>query len=474
MFNKISNKVKKRILWAVATIIIFTFVLGGAVTYLTREKNRTIGKIGKQKLTLSDASYYAKMSQLAQFLSLLNTKMPAIDSLDTLKNPGGYLVLLWKANQEKIKVSDEEVVTTIKTWFSSKGKFDIETYNRFLEYGIRMQPRIFEEYITDFLKIDKLFKKLIKIDISDDTLKEMYRKDSQEAKIAYVIIPYKQFTDSITTTDSEIEKFYKEKSPIFKEEPKVRIAYLIIPTENEKITEINDLLPTAKSLEKLASTVSLDIKKSDLIGIRDPIKGIGWQPSINKAAFSLKKDEISEPFNIDQNTIIIQKIEEKDSFIPKLEDVKDKVKEKIQTQKLQEKAKNAMDVLFEDIKKQESPDLKKIAKKHKVDFKETKYFRYNDYIEGVGLDRGVSAMIFSLEKDEIYPETILLLKGAYIIQLKDKTIFDEEGFKEKRQGYFDFIYKRQMFAEETNLLNRAKEESGFHLYQQPPTGAVAK
>ena len=175
MLRNIREKHTKTILWAVTIVILVTFGLSGAVSYIKGRQNPAIGKIGSKKIYAMDADYYDKMAQAGKTLYLLNAKLPMIKSLDVLREPGEYLLLMWKADREKITVSDAEIAKPIRAWFTLDHKFNKPAYDRFLNFGIHMQPSQFEGYVANFIKIDKLNQKFSGDKVTDEDVKQVLR-----------------------------------------------------------------------------------------------------------------------------------------------------------------------------------------------------------------------------------------------------------------------------------------------------------
>jgi parvulin-like peptidyl-prolyl isomerase len=452
----------KRILWALVLLIIPAFVLWGGISFLKTKKEEAIGEIGGHRITSQRFNYYLQMAKV--YFSLFIKDKEKLTSQDYITKAWELLLLIWKADREKIKSSDEEVVKNIENIFSTEGKFNKDLYFRFLKYGLRMQPRVFEECIRNFIRIDKLLQRHIKIEISDSEIRELYKKDNQQAKIGYLFIPYERFEKEINIEEEEIKNFYDANKNIFKEEPKVKIKYIAIDEENGLKNEILNALSSIKNLDELKNYFSVEIKESDFIGLKDPLEGIGWYPQINTTAFNLKEKEISSPIKLKNKTIIIEKEGEKASFIPPLNKIKNKVKEKLKEEKLKEKTKKVCQEILTAIKNKNIKDLKKIARDKGVEFKETEYFKYYDYIEGMGVDEKVSKIIFSLRKGEIYSQPIMLLKGGYIVQLKDITAIDEEKFKEEKKSYSEKLYKSRSLVERMKFISNLEKEAQLKIY----------
>ncbi|HIE36235.1 MAG TPA: hypothetical protein EYP89_03245 [Candidatus Omnitrophica bacterium] len=112
----------------------------------------------------------------------------------------------------------------------------------------------------------------------------------------------------------------------------------------------------------------------------------------------------------------------------------------------------------------EEIDLKEVAKRKKIEIKETGYFKYYDYIEGVGLNEELSKVIFSLKKGEIYPSFFLLEKGGYIIQLEDVTPFNEEKFEKEKEIYIKKLKVRKRLLETFKFISQIEKESQLEIY----------
>jgi hypothetical protein len=375
------------------------------------------------------------------------------------------ILLLWKANKEKITVDDREVIDAIKIKFSIKGKFNEAAYSEFLENVRRhmgLEPRVFEEYIRNIIKTYKIYDKYLKVTVNDGDAIKLYKKDNQKAKISYIFIPYDKFKNEITTNPQEAENFYNKNKSLFKEERKVKIKYAIVSKEMESVNKMLEAASRAKSIDNLKNKFSLEVKETGFISLRDPIEGIGWQPEINKLAFSLKKGKLNL-LETNIGYIFIEKEEEKEAFIPLLNAIAIKVEERLREEKAKEKADILCRKTLETINKEGTKNFKKIAEREKLEYKETDYFKYYDYIEGLGLNEIISKIVFSLRKEQVYSYPILLLKGAYIIQLKEITSFNEKEFQDKKGVYLELIKQQKNLFERLKFLYRLEKETNLKI-----------
>jgi hypothetical protein len=447
-------------MWGLAIIIIPAFALWGGLSFLQEKKENVVGKIGNHTVTQEEFKYYVNMAQLYFAFLDIPDKEKRINKQDVIQTSLDYLLLLWKANKEKIQINDTEVIETIKKIknFSKDGQFDKEYYVRFLKY-MRMEPRIFEEYIRNFLKIDKLYLKYIKINPSRDQAKKLYRKDTQTAKIGYILIPYDKFKEQVKITQDEVKNFYEKNKSSFRQEPKIKLKYVLIKNNQEVMDKIVKDLDNIKTIDELKDKYSLEIKETGFIGKKDPIEGLGWQPSINQIAFSLKKKKISAPLDTSIGFLFLQKEDEKPSLIPEFAQIKQEVEDKMKIDLTKEQVEKLAASATEKIKSAVPASLKKIADQEHLDYKETGNFKYYDYIEGVGLNENISKIIFSLKKGAIYPYPLFLSKGAYLIELKDISSLDEKDFTAKQDEYTEKLKRYLELNEKMKFLSDIKKEA---------------
>lgn len=451
----------KKILWVLAILIIPAFVFWGS---LKDEKEEIVVKISGKPVTSDEFKQYLNIAEIYFAIFSKADKDKKFTYKDRDIKALEFLLLTWKANKERIEVNDAQVVSAIRNleFFVREGKFDEAHYAYFLKQIKRtanITPRMFEEYIRNILKTNKLYEKHIKIEISDIDIKTLYRKDNQKAKIAYILTPYEKFKNEVSVTDKEIEDYYAKNKDNFKEEPKVKIKYAIVNQNSEVAKKIINAQTKLKTIDELKTKFSLDIKETGFISANDPIEGIGWQPMIIKLAFSLQKKKISSPLNTNVGYIFIEKEDERPARIPPIAEIKSGIEQKIKLLKQKEKAKGLCENVLKRIIQEKIKDIAKIAAQEKLDYKETDYFKYYDYIEGLGLSEKLSKLIFSLKIGSIYPYPVLLLKGACIIQLEEKTTFEEKDFIQKKEMYRQYLLQQKTVIEKMKFVSRLAKET---------------
>lgn len=466
MLTKLKSRHIKKILWATVVVIIVTFVFWGASSFRPR-KESIVGEIENHLISTQEFAQYIKLAQLhliAQSTERPYSKLtaPAIE-----RQAWQFYLLLKKTQKEKIQITDNEVIGRIQKMFSRNGKFDKDWYFRAIQIKLQVKPRIFEEYIRKHLTIEELFEKHIQVDVKEEEIIDAYRKDNEKAKIGYLLIPCSHFEPQIELTEEKLQNFYQENKELLEEEPQVKMSYIFIAEEAYPSLEeeLKEKLTTAKSLKEVAdSSPDLAIHDTDFVGAKSPIEGIGWEPEIIKSAFLLPVNTLSKIQRINNGYIVFEKKAEKQARLPSFEEVKDKVTKKVIEKETRLLAQGKGEEIISEITSKKVDTLSSMAKTHHSEYKETDYFKYYDYIEGVGLNEELSKAVFNAEKGTLIAYPFLLSKGVYIIQLLDLTPINEENYAKEKNTYKEKIMLQKDFLKRIQFLMELEKEFKLKIY----------
>jgi len=272
--------------------------------------------------------------------------------------------LVWKANKEHITASDKEIVAVIKKWFARNGYMNKTAYLRFLDYGVHMTPRIFEGCVADFIRIDKLYKKILKNNPTEVQVRDLFIHDTQKVKMGYILVPFENFLGAVTISDGDLKKYYEQNTYFFKDsDAKTPPAFDTIKDKvlarakealarqkaNDKAQEIIVLANTlkVKNLKDLKLDNGLKYTETAPFRNGDYIEGIGLDQRMSALAFSLKENEIyKEAVAHPKGFFVIQLLEKTPVDEKKFKATKAQYAEYLQKQN----AADAQAQLIEDIK----------------------------------------------------------------------------------------------------------------------------
>jgi len=227
-------------------------------------------------------------------------------------------------------VNGEKITKTQidKLLVSKKITYDAlpQQYKKQVLEGIITEALLIQKAENSGIEKTKEFKKTLNI------LKKRLAKD----------LFLKQKVDSMKVSDAEVKAFYnKNKEIMFKQKPQVKARHILVKTKEEAQKLINQL---KKVPQNELETKFIELAKKYSTGPSGKTGGeLGWFskekmiPEFSKVAFSLNKGGISlTPLKTRFGWHIIYLEDKKDGGYVPLNEVKEKIKQQLKLQKLQE------------------------------------------------------------------------------------------------------------------------------------------
>jgi peptidyl-prolyl cis-trans isomerase D len=197
--------------------------------------------------------------------------------------------------------------------------------------------------------------------------------------------------------------------------------------------------------QKLADQVAAELKKpadfdsvararglhsgeSGLFSQEEPIAGIGMAPAVNQAAFELKDGEVSEPLRTPQGYAFVTVTGKQAPYLPKLDEVKARVRDDVLKQKAVETARQKAASVSAEMK---SGDFDKAAKAAGLEVKTTELIARGTPVADVGVSPALEAAAFTLPAGSV-SDPIVTDNGAAIVKvLERKDVAADELAKQK-------------------------------------------
>jgi len=197
--------------------------------------------------------------------------------------------------------------------------------------------------------------------------------------------------------------------------------------------------------QKLADQVAAELKKpadfdtvararglqggeSGLFLPDEPIAGIGMAPVVGQQAFQMKVGEVSEPLRTPQGYAFITVTGKQDSYVPKLDEVKVRVRDDVLKQKAIEAARQKASAIDAAMK---SGDFEKAAKAAGLDVKTTDLIARGAPMGDAGVSPALEAAAFALPAGGV-SDPVVTENGAAIVKvIERKDIAADELAKQK-------------------------------------------
>ena len=502
---------------AVIAIIIIVFVLYFGSSRGGRSAN-AIAIVDKK--IISDAEFrneYDKLMDMAR-LNLKDKLTPeTLKKMDLKKRAYEDLlnrqIILAKANDLKIQVSDEELKNTILSIPSlqTNGVFDERKYQQVLRYN-RMTAEDFETLFRSDMtakKIESFVREGVKI--SDQEIHDLYDLQNRKINVNFLQISGNDIKKNIAPSQSELEDYLKRNGNLFRVAEQIKVKYIFFTgTSSADITDgdiksyynsnrdnyktkdgkelpladaRNSIIKELKKNRGLQSAFSEAKKARDVIYQEDNMDDYGKKNNlkiheadffaINKlppefasvknfteAILDLQKKDISKVIPAENGYYLLQVVDKKPAYLPKLNTIENEVSRRfIESEKQILAGKEAQSIL-ERVKAGESLD--KIAKENGLKINETGFFQPNNTIPKIGQSENAAEVLLQLSSNKPFAEKPLLINNTYfILKLKDVNKTDEKNFETQKAMY-------------TKILTSMKQEEAMKTWLEGNKAAMIK
>ena len=456
--------------------LVFTGGLGGAniiddvIAFLTGEAARgVVAKINDQTIQYEQYNNYynnklkeyrEKQGTDPQGYQLEQFEQQIWDELVNQILIGDYV------RNSGLMATDEEVIYELMNnppqdvknieVFQTNGVFDRNLYLQAWQNTSDPQFNQFwasmEMHARETIPQRKLTERILStIRITEDELKEEYKKRNQKAIADYVFFdPAKYSNSDVTFSDSEIQKYYNEHKEDFKEPAKRKIHYVIfstVPTKADSqrqwdtAREVYERAINGADFAELAQDFSKDPGSASKGGDLGFFGRNMMAKPFEEAAFNANVGEIVGPVQ-SQFGLHVIKVEDK-----KVEDGEEQVKAShvlIKFEPSDETVNTAIRTAryFADQLKEEPWDAVVARENFKVD--STDYFQEGGFIPGIGRNAKASRFIFSRNIGTT-SHVFRIMNGYFVLKISD-------GYDER------FSLLKDVKDRITNRMKREKSE----------------
>jgi peptidyl-prolyl cis-trans isomerase D len=177
-------------------------------------------------------------------------------------------------------------------------------------------------------------------------------------------------------------------------------------------------------LDRVAKARGLQVQESGLFARDEPILGLGASPEAAQRAFDIKQGEVAGPVRTGRGFAFLTVVARQDGYVPKLDEVKDRVRDEVIKQKAREASRQKAGVAAAKLKA--SADFEKAAKAAGLDPKSTELIARDAPLPDIGVAPAVEAVAFTLPVGAV-SDPIPTENGTAIVKvLEKKEVTPEE------------------------------------------------
>ncbi len=232
--------------------------------------------------------------------------------------------------------------------------------------------------------------------------------------------------------------------------------------------QVSSELKKPADFQRVGAAHGLAVNESGFFRQDEPIAGIGLAPSVGQQAFSMKEGEVSEPIRTPQGFAFITVLGKQDPYVPKLDEVKAKVKEDLVKQRAVEAARQKATSLEAALR----ADFDKAAKSAGLEPKTTDLIARGSPILEMGVSPAIDAAAFALPQGAV-SAPIITDTGAVVVKVverKDTTPAELASAKESLRSEMLNERKNRFYA---TYMTKARQRMNIRINRDTIAQVVA-
>jgi len=170
-------------------------------------------------------------------------------------------------------------------------------------------------------------------------------------------------------------------------------------------------------LDRIARANGLTVQESGFFARDEPIMGLGPAPEATTRAFDMKQGDVSGSTRVSRGYVFLSLVARQDPYLPKLEDVKDRVRDEVVKEKARALSKQKAVEIAAKLKS--ASDFEKAAKAAGVEAKTTDLITRDSPIPDLGSAPAVEDVAFTLPAGAV-SEAIATDTGSAVIKVLEK------------------------------------------------------
>jgi peptidyl-prolyl cis-trans isomerase D len=218
-----------------------------------------------------------------------------------------------------------------------------------------------------------------------------------------------------------------------------------------------------ETLANIAQAAGLSVVTPAPFSQSERIAEVAKSADLTKAAFATAAGEVGPVTDTPTGSILFRVAEKLEAHVPALADIRDRVEEKLRTERAEALAKTKAEAALADLRKS---DIDGVAAAYNLKVEETGPFtRRGDYVPELGSAPELAKDAFELTAAGAVAPAVYSIRGSSVIAaLKERIAADDEKFtadKDTRRRQAEDRRKQQALEEFTNYLKaRATIEIG--------------
>jgi len=223
----------------------------------------------------------------------------------------------------------------------------------------------------------------------------------------------------------------------------------------DRARELAARIKSPADMDKAASELMLKVEESGFFQKTDPVPGLGNAPQVADAAFQLQENAVSEPLSSTRGPVFVTVTARKDAYTPKLDEVKDRVREDLIRARATELSRQRAAAIAAQLKS--AKDFAAAAKALGLESKDSDLVGRDSALPEVGVSRDVDKVVFALPKGAV-SDPIQAQNATVIVRVADRDDVTPDELKLAKERFRAELLNERRGRFFASYMTKAKEQ----------------
>src|SRR5258706_9549335 len=200
----------------------------------------------------------------------------------------------------------------------------------------------------------------------------------------------------------------------------------------DRTRDLDTRITKPADLDTIAKESGLTVAQSDFFARDEAVPGLGPAPMVASSAFELKDGQVSKALQSPRGPVYITVTEKRDPYVPKLDEVKDRVREDVIKVRAAELSKQKAAEIASTLRS--AKDFAGAAKAQGLEAKDTQLIARGSPLPDIGVSAEVDKAAFGLPVGGV-SDPIPTASGTAIVRVAERAHVTPDAFKQARETF---------------------------------------
>ncbi len=223
---------------------------------------------------------------------------------------------------------------------------------------------------------------------------------------------------------------------------------------SDRTRDLDARITKPADIDTVAKASGTTATESGFFTRDEPIPGLGPSPEVATAAFQLKDNEVSKALQSPRGPVYIMVTGKRDPYVPKLDEVKDGVRNDVIKVRAAELSKQKAGEIASALRS--AKDFAAAAKTQSLEAKDTQLVARGSAIPDIGISAGVDKAAFSLPVGGV-SDPVATDTGTVIVRVAERDDVTPDEFKQAKETFRTELLNERRERFFTSYMAKAKQ-----------------